>query len=351
MSSFSGAAIAGIFFFIICCVDGIYLNKRYDTLIIIAFLLYFLFLLEFISVKDQTIKNISKIKVIYPAVLFVVFTSLSWNLVKKIFFFKKYVKSSSQSDLSIESIQPEVFDTIYFWLLKFRLTISLEEYEALIDQTWKNFFPKHHVLVKYNPNILKEEIRNSLDRYHEFQSASEINNYIKERKIQLISDASSLKVFESNSTLVLEKSVSFYDKISNFLKGILSVPLESTNWIYIIGGSVVIISGLRLYNSNISLSGCGQYVSKWVYDIGMFYIFGILPGDDGTTDLITKQLDIESKSNTSNVESTPQIESNDNHFKLSDRLDQMIFELKIDKIIKEQVAFDKVVENTIGKKP
>jgi hypothetical protein len=88
-----------------------------------------------------------------------------------------------------------------------------------------------------------------------------------------------------------------------------------------------------------------------VYDIGMFYIFGILPGDDGTTDLITKQLDIESKSNTSNVESTPQIESNDNHFKLSDRLDQMIFELKIDKIIKEQVAFDKVVENTIGKKP
>ena len=189
MSSFSGAAIAGIFFFIICCVDGIYLNKRYDTLIIIAFLLYFLFLLEFISVKDQTIKNISKIKVIYPAVLFVVFTSLSWNLVKKIFLFKKYVKSSSNSDLSIESIQPEVFDTIYFWLLKFRLTISLEEYEVLINETWKNFFPKHHLLVKYNPNIVKEEIRNSLDRYHELQTAFDINNYIRERKVQLISDA------------------------------------------------------------------------------------------------------------------------------------------------------------------
>jgi hypothetical protein len=101
-SSFTGAAVAGIFFFIVCFVDGVYLNKPYDILIIIAFLLYFLFLLEFISVKDQSIKNLSKIKVIYPAVLFVVFTSLSWNLVKKIFFFKKYVKSSSKSDLSIE---------------------------------------------------------------------------------------------------------------------------------------------------------------------------------------------------------------------------------------------------------
>jgi hypothetical protein len=228
------------------------------------------------------------------------------------------------------------------------LTISLEEYEVLINQTWKNFFPKHDILVKYNSNIIKEEIRNSLDRYHELQTAFDINNYIRERKVQLISDASLLKVAECKPFLVLEKSLSYSDKISNFLKGILPVPLESINWIYIIGGSVVIISGLRLYHSNISLSGCGQYVSKWVYDIGMFYIFGILPGDDETKDIIIKQLDIESKSNTNNVEPPPKIE---NQFKLANCLDQMIFELEIDKIIKEQKAFDKVVENTIGKKP
>jgi hypothetical protein len=88
-----------------------------------------------------------------------------------------------------------------------------------------------------------------------------------------------------------------------------------------------------------------------VYDIGMFYIFGILPGDDETKDLITKQLDFESKSNTSNVESALKIESNDNKFQLADCLDKMIFDLAIDKLIKEQAAFDKVVENTIGKKP
>jgi hypothetical protein len=83
----------------------------------------------------------------------------------------------------------------------------------------------------------------------------------------------------------------------------------------------------------------------------MFYIFGILPGDDETKDIIIKQLDIESKSNTNNVELTPKIESNENQFNLANCLDQMIFELAIDKIIKEQKAFDQVVENTIGKKP
>ena len=132
------------------------------------------------------------------------------------------------------------------------------------------------------------------------------------------------------------------------MNDILPIPLEHINFGYVIGGSTMIVSCLIIYKCNINLFGCGQYVSKWVFDLGMFYIFGILPSEYEPKDLSEKHLDIESKSNTNNVEPPPKIE---NQFKLANCLDQMIFELEIDKIIKEQKAFDKVVENTIGKKP
>ncbi len=113
----------------------------------------------------------------------------------------------------------------------------------------------------------------------------------------------------------------------------------------------MIVSCLIIYKCNINLFGCGQYVSKWVFDLGMFYIFGILPSEYEPKDLSEKHLDIESKSNTSNVESTPKIESNDNVFALADVLDKIISDLAKAKAKKEQALFDKVIKNTIGKKP
>jgi hypothetical protein len=68
------------------------------------------------------------------------------------------------------------------------------------------------ILVKYNANITKDEIRKFLDLYYKLQTASDINNYIKERKIQLISDAFELKLAEYNSTPILEKSAFFLIK-------------------------------------------------------------------------------------------------------------------------------------------
>ena len=78
-------------------------------------------------------------------------------------------------------------------------------------------------------------------------------------------------------------------------------------------------------------------------------MFGVWPEDQ--KDLPGQQLDIESKSNPSNVESTNKPnEGDENIFKLADLLDKMILDLAPERA-KEQALFDKVIENTIGKKP